>query len=339
MNSKQLPIGNEQENFLSIILLSYFSGERIISTYNTLSEILKREKIPFEFIIIDDGSTDNSYKIALDLENENGNVRSYQLSRNYSSHYSAFAGLSVCNGNCATFVPDDEQLPYQTIVDMYRLWEKEEKLIIPHRIKRNDGLLTEFYSNSFYYIINSFSDFKYPKGGADSFFLDRELIDIINERIHPINTSIISEVLRLGFSPYFLPYERLKGINKKSRWTFGKKIRQAKDTFFSSSTWPVKVINFLGVFFSLFSMAMIIFYSLVRLFGNPDFWGSSLPGWTSTVVIISFFSGLILFSLGVIAEYIWRIYEEVKSRPGYIIKKKPIPHKELESTKDIVQKG
>ncbi|HAF30835.1 MAG TPA: hypothetical protein DCG75_17485 [Bacteroidales bacterium] len=317
---------------LSVILLSYYSGNRINSTFDHLSKILNDEKIEFEFIIIDDDSKDNSFAIALDLEENNSNVRAYQLSKNFTSHYAIFAGLSVCNGNCAIPIPDDEQQPYKTIVEMYRLWEKGEKLIIPHRIKRNDGFLTDLYSKSFYKIINAFSDIKYPPGGADTFFIDREMIDIINSRIHPINTSIISEVLRLGFSPYYYPYERVKGINKKSRWTFKKKLRQAKDTFFSSSTWPVKVITSLGIFFSLFALAMIVFYTYIRLFGNEDFWGKHMPGWTSTVVIISFFSGLILFSLGIIAEYIWRIYEEVKNRPGYIIKKKQNNPDEFEKT-------
>jgi len=84
---------------------------------------------------------------------------------------------------------------------------------------------------------------------------------------------------------------------------------------------PIDVQN-LGLFFSFFAFAIIIFYSYIRLFGNLAFWGDVLPGWTSTIIIVSFFSGLILFSLGIIAEYIWRIYEEVKDRPGYIIKKK-----------------
>ena len=78
----------------------------------------------------------------------------------------------------------------------------------------------------------------------------------------------------------------------------------------------------MGFFFAFFALCMIIFYGYIALFGNPDFWGEKLPGWTSTVVIISFFSGITMFSLGIIAEYIWRIYEEVKGRPGFIIRKK-----------------
>lgn len=308
---------------LSIIFLSYYSGERISIAYSKLKSLLGDNNIAFEFLVIDDGSGDDSYKIALDLEQSNENVRAYQLSRNYTSHYSIFAGLSLCKGDCAIPISDDEQQPYQTIVDIFRLWKNGEKIIIPYRIKRDDGFLSNLAAGIYYRTINALSEVKFPKGGADVFFIDREIIDILVNRIHHINTSSIIEVLRLGYEPAYFPFERVKGTNHKSRWTFKKKVRLFKDTFYSSSTWPVKVITRMGFFFSFIAFLMILFYSCITLFGNWEFWGEYVPGWTSTVVIISFFSGIILFSLGIIAEYIWRIYEEVKNRPGYIIKKKP----------------
>ncbi len=307
---------------LSIILLSYYSKERIAEAYSKVSRVMETNNIPFEFIIIDDGSQDESYALALELEKNQKNVRAYQLSRNYSSNYAAFAGLSVCSSDCAAIIPDDEQQPYSTLVEMYRLWEKGEKVIIPFRQTRDDGFMTNLAARTFYSIINKISEVKFPKGGADTFLIDRELIDLLNDRIHPINTAIVTEVLRLGFSPSYIPYDRSRGVNKKSRWTLNKKVRFFKDIFFSGSTWPIRTITWMGVLFAFTAFCMIIFYGYVALFGNPDFWGERLPGWTSMVVIISFFSGIILFSLGIIAEYIWRIYEEVKGRPGYIIRKK-----------------
>lgn len=308
---------------LSIIFLSYHSGDRIRVAYQKLSLLLEEHRIPFEFLVVDDGSTDGSYALALELEQKHANVRAYQLSRNYTSHYSIFAGLSLCSGDCAIPIPDDEQQPYDTITEMYRLWERGNRIIIPYRIKRDDGAVPRLAANLYYRTINALSEVRFPRGGADIFFIDREIIDILNERIHHINTSSIIEVLRLGYDPYFFPFERTRGIRHRSRWTFRKKIRLFKDTFYSSSTWPVRIITRMGLFFSFLAFAMIIFYSCVTLSGNWEDWGKYVPGWTSTVVIISFFSGIILFSLGVIAEYIWRIYDEVKDRPGFIVKKKP----------------
>lgn len=308
---------------LSLILLSYYSKDRIERCYSRIRELLDTERIPFEFIVMDDGSKDESYALALELEKRHDNVRAYQLSRNYTSHYSVFAGLSVCSGACAMPIVDDEQQPYQTIVEMYRLWEQGHKVIIPHRISRNDPLVSKCFSQCFYLLMNHFSEVKYPSGGADLFFIDREIIDILNERIHPINTSSIAEVLRLGFDPYFYGYERPLGLNKnKSRWSFRKKLRLAKDTFFSSSTFPIMLINRIGLITFVLSILMLLFYCFIALFGDRIYWKLNVPGWTSIIVAIFFFGGMIMLSLGVIAEYIWRIYEEVKARPGYIIRQK-----------------
>jgi len=308
---------------LSIILLSYNSNKRIVSSYEHICNLLNKEGIHFEFIVMDDGSKDNSYEIACELEKQHDNVKAYRLSKNFGSHYSIFAGLSVCTGDCAMPIVDDEQQPYQTIIEMFRLWEQGHKIIIPHRISREDALTKKIFSELYYKIMNAFSDVKYPSGGADLFFIDREVIDILISRIHPINTASIAEVLRLGFDPYFYGYERPLGLNKnKSRWTLKKKIRLAKDTFFSSSTFPIMLINRVGLISFVLSLVMITFYLYIALFGNQEFWNIRVPGWISIIIILFFWGGLIMLSLGIIAEYIWRIYEEVKARPGYIIRKK-----------------
>lgn len=309
------------EKKLSVILLSYYSKDRIARCYDQLREVFTKEVIPFEFIIVDDGSKDDSFAKAAELEAKYDNVRAYALSRNYTSHYSIFAGLSKCTGACAIPLADDEQLPYEDVVAMYRLWQQGKKVIIPHRRNREDSFVSRKLSELYYTIMNALSDVQYPKGGADTFLIDRELIDIINTRVHPINTSSISEVLRLGFDPYYYGYDRPLGLNKNtSRWTFRKKWRLAKDNFFSASTFPIKLIAYMGSAAFVMSLLVGSFYTYIVLWGNKQFWGVNVPGWTFLVVLILALGGLILLSLSMIAEYIWRIYEEVKNRPGYIIK-------------------
>ncbi|MFW5804156.1 MAG: glycosyltransferase [bacterium] len=312
---------NKDNRLFSIILLSYYSEERIKGVYEKVKVVMEKENIPFELIIMDDGSKDNSYQISLQLEKSDKRVRAYQLSRNYTSHYSKFAGFSVCNGACATSLSDDFQLPLDVLVKSYRLWEKGERVIIPFRHKRYDSKIKSYFSNFYYNLMNRFSEVNFPKGGADGFTIDREIIDILNNHIRPKNTSTTVEVLRLGFDPVFIPFERPK-TNNKSRWTFNKRIKLALDTFLSSSSFPIKLITILGFLSVILSFIFIIFIFIIKLSVKNSFLGLSVPGWASSFVLISFFSGLILFSLGIIAEYIWRIHEEVKDRPGYIIKKK-----------------
>lgn len=313
----------ESSGLLSIILLSYYSGDRIVKSYNAIHDLLALEQIPFEFIVMDDGSKDESYQIAVELEHKYDNVRAYQLSKNYGSMYSVFAGLSMSKGSCVLPIVDDEQQPYPTIVQMYRKWQKGERIIIPYRIKRNDPKLSLFFSNVFYKMMNNISDITYPSGGADLAMLDREVVDILNTHIHPRNTMFMAEVLSLGFNPCYLPYERPIGLNEgKSRWTFKKKIRLALDSLFSNSTFPLRLISYMGVLISLLSFIAILFYGYIGVFGNRHFWGIEVPGWVSIVLVLFMLGGLILLSLGVISEYLWRIYDEVKDRPGYIIRKK-----------------
>lgn len=312
----------KKTKLLSVCLQAYYSEDKINQVYYSLRETLDKDGIEFELIITDDGSNDNTYAIAQELEKKESNVIAIQLSRNVTSTISSFAGLSKCKGNCAIIIADDGQLPYEYIVKTYRLWEQGQKIVLVSRNSRKDPFLSKLLAESYYWFIKRFSDVNYPMGGVETFLIDREVIEVLTKSIHPINTDIIVEVLRLGYSPYVLSYNRLKSDRQKSRWTFKKKIKLAKDIFFSNSSFPIKLISFLGVFFSLFSFLLIFFYGYINIFGNKTFWGYTPPGWTSTILFISFFSGLILFSLGIIAEYIWRIYEEVKNRPGYIIKKK-----------------
>ena len=133
----------------------------------------------------------------------------------------------------------------------------------------------------------------------------------------------MAEVLNLGFSPYYLPYERPIGLNKGlSRWTFRKKVKSALDSIFSNSTFPLRLISCLGLLISVLSFIAIVFYFYIAVWGNKQFWGIVVPGWTSIVLLMFLLGGFVLLSLGVISEYLWRIYDEVKNRPGFIIKKK-----------------
>lgn len=308
----------------SIIILGYHSGNRIRIAFEKLSAIFQNENIDLEFIIVNDGSKDQGQtrNVSQTLSSNNENVQYVELSRNYTSHYAAFAGLSVATGGLAALIPDDEQQPYETLIKAYRLWELGEKIIFPVRSDRNDPKLSKLFSGFFYWLMSKTTDFDYPKYGLDTWVIDREIIDILNSKISPRNTTTITEILYLGFDPKIILYERTKSLNTKSRWRFNKKLKLASDWFFSTTRFPIKLVTFLGLSSFILSICMIIFYSYIKLFGNESFWKSDqVPGWVSLVVIISFFSGIILLCLGMIAEYIWRIFEEVKGRPGYIIKK------------------
>jgi dolichol-phosphate mannosyltransferase len=305
---------------LSIILCSYQSGDSIVPVYNTLKTRFASEKISFELIIVDDASTDNSYEIAKLLAKTENDVFVYRLAKNSTSPYSTFAGMTKANGSCIIPIADDFQVPMDTIVAMYRLWEHGSQLVICNRESRSDGFFADVNANIYYRFMNAISNIQFPKGGSDGYLFDREIVDIINLLPHVNNTTPLIEALRLGFDPEFLPYVRPKTVGK-SRWTFKKKIKLASDTFYSSSAFPIKLITWLGFTIFFLSLMLILFIISLKLFSDNTLFGLPIPGWTTIVVLICLFNGLVLFSLGIVAEYIWRIHEDLKGRPPFIIKK------------------
>lgn len=311
---------NENPRMMSLLIPAFQSEKRLRPAYEAIATRLESEQIPFEILIIDDGSKDNSWALAQQIAKGDPRVRAFRLSRNYTPPYVHFAGFSVCRGACISFMPDDLQRPLDTMVDCYRAWEAGHKLVISYRTSRNDGWFSDLFSNLYYKIMNNLSDVRFPPGGADGYLADREIIDIMNTRIHPIHTSSVVEVLRLGFDPVFIPYDR-PARKGKSRWTWKKKVRLAKDTFFASSSFPIRAITSLGLWISLLCLLAIPVLIYARFFAHSRLFGFQIPGWTTIVAMVAFFNGLVLFCLGIVAEYIWRIYEEVKARPGFIIRK------------------
>lgn len=306
---------------LSIILLAYQSEKRLEKAVTDIDTSLSAAGIPHEIVIIDDGSTDRSYAKALELAQRMENISAYRLSRNYTSPMAQFAGLEMCTGQCACPMPDDGQRPIAHIIDMYRLWEKGHKIILGYREGRNDGRLNDFFSNGYYSFMNRFSEITFPPGGSDGYLIDREIIDVLNTRISKRNTTPVIELLKLGYGTVFVPYQRPQRAGK-SRWTLRKKINLALNTFFASSIFPLRMITWLGLIIFCFSLLAILVIIAAKIFSDNTLFGFPIQGWTTLVVLMTMFNGILMLSIGVVSEYLWRIYEEVKQRPPYIIRDK-----------------
>lgn len=308
-----------EQNKLSIILLSYQSESRLEKAVDSIDSSLSSAGIPHEIIIIDDGSTDRSFSIAKDLEASMGNVFAYQLTRNFTSPMAQFAGLELCTGQCASPMPDDGQRPIGHIIEMYKAWEEGNKIIIGYRAERRDGRTSDFLSNAYYAFMNKFSNIKFPPGGSDGYLIDREIIDVLNSRISKRNTTPVIELLKLGYNAVFIPYNRPQS-SSKSRWTLQKKINLALNTFFSTSIVPLRMITWLGLIVFCLSSVAIIFIIIGKLFSDNTLFGFPIQGWTTLVVLITMFNGILMLCIGLVSEYMWRIYDEVKQRPPYLIR-------------------
>jgi glycosyltransferase involved in cell wall biosynthesis len=253
----------DNNKVFSIIILAYDSGVKITLAYDKLSEIFEEENIKLEFIIVNDGSKDGNktQEVSIGLKNTKDNVFYFELSRNYTSHYASFAGLSKSTGGVAALITDDEQQLYDTLVKSYRLCEKGEKIIFPVRSSRTDPKISKIFSGMFYWSMSMTMDYDYPKHRLDIWVIDRKITDIIKTQISPRNTSTITEILYLGYDPKLIFYERPKAINLKIRWSFPKKLKLASDWFFSTTRFPLKLVTFVGIGSFLLSLSMIVFYT------------------------------------------------------------------------------
>jgi polyisoprenyl-phosphate glycosyltransferase len=319
----RMSVENRNEKLFSVLIPAFNSEKKLLNACECITKRLEAEQIPFELLIIDDGSKDNTWQLAKTIAATDTRVRPFRLSRNYTSPYVHFAAFSVCKGACIMFMPDDLQRPVDTLIECYRKWELGHKIVISYRNSRDDGWFTDFCARLYYRVMNRLSDISLPINGADGFLADREIIDILNTRIRPIHTSSMVEVLRLGFDPIYVPHER-KRATGKSRWTWRKKVNLAKDNFFASSSFPIRFISNLGLTISLICLISIPFLVYARYFTHSILFGFRVPGWTTIVTLAILLNGIMLFSLGIVAEYIWRIYEEVKGRPGFIIRQDEI---------------
>src|SRR5688500_167241 len=308
-----------EQNKISIILLSYQSQSRLANAVQSIQSSLTSAGIPYEIIIIDDGSTDQSFRIARELEQKNDHVRAYKLSKNYTSPMAQFAGLEMCTGQCASPMPDDGPRPMEHIIEMYRMWEEGNKIIIGYRSERNDGKTSDFFSNTYYSFMNNFSSIQFPPGGTDGYLIDREVIDVLNQKVSKRNTTPVIELLKLGYNAVFVPYSRPPS-SSKSRWTLKKKINLALNTFFSASIIPLRMITWLGLIVFFLSLVAILFIITAKIFSDNTLFGFPIQGWATIVVLITMFNGILMLCIGVVSEYMWRMYDEVKQRPPYIIR-------------------
>jgi bactoprenol glucosyl transferase; cps-53 (kple1) prophage len=276
-------------------------------------EVLKSDKFSYEVIFVDDGSQDNSYLELLKIRKKDNNIKILKLSRNYGSHTAILAGMSHIKGDCVTVLSADLQDPPEIIERMFEKWLEGNKVVLAVRESREEPFLQTFISNTYYKLMQRFALKNMPKGGFDCFLIDKQVCKKVAE-MKEKNTSIMGQILWCGFKTEKIYYTRREREEGKSRWTLSKKIKLFVDSFLSFSYFPIRFMSFLGFLFSIFGFFGIVYLLLNKLLNNV-----SIQGWTSTIVVVLFVSGVQMLIISVIGEYIWRILDEVKGRPVYII--------------------
>ena len=302
---------------ISIVVPVYFNEESLLGLYADLKEkvidVLPKYNLDYELIFVDDGSKDNSYAVMTELAKIDSKIVLLKLSRNFGEHSAILAGLSKCTGDFAVRKAADLQEPSTLIVDMIEKYNEGNKVVLATRADRDEPLLQRFFSSLYASMMRKFALPNMPKGGFDSFLIDRDVINVLVD-MKEKNTSLMSQILWSGFKTDTVPYTRLKREAGKSRWTLSKKIKLVIDSLLGFSYFPIRFISVMGFIFSVIAFIWLCVVLGQKLIGHID-----VPGYTSLLIVMLFGFGVIMVSLGILGEYMWRMFDATRNRPPFII--------------------
>jgi glycosyltransferase involved in cell wall biosynthesis len=298
-----VPVHNEKDN------LARFH-EEVSRVMHDLGEY------DWEFVFVDDGSSDRSFEVIQTLRDLDSRVTAIRFPRNFGSHVAIAAGLDHAKGDAAVIMAADLQDPPSLITAFVARWREGFDVVWGARSGRDDGKMRAWAMSRFYSLVRSIAIPSYPKGGTGSFCLiARPVMDAfrqMNER----NRLTFGLIAWAGFRETQVPYHRPRRLVGSSSWTTGKMFKAAVDTFVSFSSLPIRAISYFGLFVSALSF-LFGFYVLV----NKLFYGTHVEGWTSVMLAVLLLGGVQLVMIGVLGEYLWRVLDEARARPLYIIER------------------
>lgn len=270
-------------------------------------------KYDYEFIFINDGSRDNSLEVLRYLAENDSKVIVLSLSRNFGHQAAVSAGMDRSKGDAVIIMDADMQDPPSVCLDLVSKWEEGYEVIYAQRRTRQDSAFKRMTANIYYRILASLSSVDIPRNTGDFRLVDRKVVDVVcsMKEYHRFLRGMFSFV---GFKHVAVPFDRQARQGGKSEYTLKKLIKLGKDGIFGFSEVPLKLVSRLGFTVSFLSVIGIIYAVIAKLFFTV-----TVPGWAMIAVSIFFMGGVQLLMLGVIGEYIGRIYSEVRDRPTYIV--------------------
>jgi glycosyltransferase involved in cell wall biosynthesis len=318
MNSAEIEYKLSKNKLLSVVVPVYNNCETVRETCLRVLQ-LKEDRllaISVELVFVDDGSTDESWPELQRLAHEfSQNVSLVKLSRNFGQVNAILAGYQACSGDAVVTISADLQDPIGIIAEMVAHWEQGTEIVIAHRESRADDISATLFSKIAYGVARKANP-RIPAGGFDYLLLSRRAADLMLS-FQGHHRFFQGDVLWLGLPTAFIPYAREKRPQGKSAWSFSRKFKYFTDLVLDSSYLPIRIMSALGVIVATIGLIYAFVIVLAWFRGETPF-----AGWAPIMITLLVVSGLIMTMLGIIGEYIWRIYDEVKGKPTYIIERK-----------------
>lgn len=299
---------------LSIVVPVYNEQEVIDETYRRLSEVFKDYFMDVEYIFINDGSKDDTYFKLKEIASGNKEVRVINFARNFGHQIAITAGMDYAKGDAVVIIDADLQDPPEVILQMVDKWEEGYEVVYGKRLQRaGETFFKKFTAKTFYRFLDSMTDVKLPVDVGDFRLIDRKVCDAMKclpERSRYVR-GLVSWV---GFKQTSVEYQREKRFAGETKYPLKKMLKLAGDGIFSFSYKPLKLATFVGMLVSVFSFIYLVVVLIQKFIKNDV-----VSGWASSIAVTLFLNGVMLIVIGIMGEYVGRIYEEVKARPLYIV--------------------
>ena len=302
---------------ISFVIPVYRNERAVTLTYQKIKGALASDlsRYDYEFVFVDDGSDDGSLPELLRLRESDSRVRIISFTRNFGQMAAILAGLKDATGDVILHLSADLQDPVELIPRMVRDYEAGSELVIGHRAEREDQWTSRITSRLFYRIIRmSFPQM--PAGGFDYVLMARRVVDSFNS-IEVRNRFFQGDLLWMGYKTTFIPYTRAKRTIGRSQYTFAKRLKNSLDAILDSSYLPIRFISVAGA-----STAFMGFLYALNIAWTRYLHGTPFTGWAPIMILLLVIGGVLMLMLGIIGEYVWRIYDEVKKKPNYVIREK-----------------
>ncbi|HEY0329450.1 MAG TPA: glycosyltransferase family 2 protein [Rhodopseudomonas sp.] len=300
---------------LSLVVPVYYNAESILELHSELESLSRRldsRGVDLELIFVNDGSGDESLARLLQVKQLRPATKVINLSRNFGAVAASKTGFGFVTGDAFTVIAADLQDPPEQILEMVDRWLAGAKFVISVRASRKDPPVTRLFAWIYYRIVDWMVVKNYPAGGFDLMLMDRAMLQYMIGSTKNTNPNMYA--FWLGFTPVKLPYHRRERRHGRSRWTFGKKLKFFVDTVSGFSVTPLRILSLFGIGVALASFAYGASVAVSALLGHVQ-----VRGFATLAALISFFSGLILFMLGALGEYLWRVFDAVNNKPEAVI--------------------
>lgn len=274
----------------------------------------------FELVLVNDGSPDNSWEIMQEYQKQYPDIiRIASFVRNFGQNAAIRYGMSIAKGDVAGVISCDLQDPFELFADMLKEYEKGHELVGGQRVARTEKGLSIICSKLTHFLLHKIVSADYPEGGCDFYVISRNALNRLLS-MHPKYGALGVFLYEICHNVKFLPYTRKQRYVGKSGYNLGKKISMFIEMFVSNTYLPLRVMSVTGFSFAIISFCYAFFIFVKALIGGGRIAAPNLFG---IAVLVTFFSGLILASLGIVGEYMWRIYDWVRNKPPYQVLYRP----------------